>query len=164
MKFFLLLLLLPVSALAKPFDLRCFTDPLTTSFSLKEKGDQMEVQVMHSYGSEYAPGLTGTFTPHDIPLLTERAELVRKLKPIMTFHWPLKKCSFPEGRVECFGSEDEQEGEGGVKFQPWALYTSKISEDGLAGKLEYTRITLSLYTGRKETVLKMDFSNCLSDR
>ncbi|MGZ3693681.1 MAG: hypothetical protein ACXWQO_05745 [Bdellovibrionota bacterium] len=162
MKTILCAFLLCLSAVAHAGDyhLVCYTDPLTSSFDISQKADSDELlgTVIFHYGTEYAPAISGIYTPHDLPLLTERAALVKEMKPTTTFHWPKKKCLIGEqGRMECFGSEDVQDGEDGVKFTPFAIYTTRISEDGIAGKFDYLRVTLSIYAGQKNAIVEMNY-------
>ena len=149
MLFLSLLALLFHSAQAEAppgLQLFCFTEPMSTSFLIETKGVEVQATVIHHYGSEYAPAISGIFTPSDLPTLERRAKFIRQMKPQMTFHWPLKACkNFGEGRFECWGTKDVQEGENGVKFEPFALYSTKVTEEGVAGKLEYLQLTLSVY-------------------
>jgi hypothetical protein len=154
----LILLLLPTPLYAAPYALRCSTDPATNSVAIEEVGDEIRATVLLEYGAEYAPALAGDHTPHDLPLLAERARLASKLKPVMTFYWPRQKCEFPaDGRIECFGTGDAQDGQDGAKFTPFAVYTTNVTEQGLAGKQESTRVTLALYSEGKSVDLKLEY-------
>jgi hypothetical protein len=149
-KFLVLLMLvsLPAQAAPKaaeePIELTCVTEWPTTSFVVWSEGDEVLARVIHHNGSSYAPAIVGTFTPNDLPLLAERAALVKKMKNEMTFHWPRKKCKkLGELVLQCFGTDDVQEGEGGAKFAPFALYSTTRVEDGIAGRQESASVTLT---------------------
>lgn len=128
-----------------PILLTCVTEFPTTSFAISTEGDFVVARVIHHNGSGYAPAISGTFTPNDLKLLSERAELVRKMKPDMTFRWPKAKCKKLGSPLvfQCFGTDDVQEGEGGAKFEPFALYSTAKTEDGIAGHYDWISIALT---------------------
>jgi hypothetical protein len=133
-------------------------------FVISTVGDRVTARVVHLYGTEYAPAISGVYTPHDLPILSEQAQLIRQMKSDMTFYWPLKNCKWiGEKHFECWNTDDVEVGENGVKFAPFALYTTKISEDGPAGHLEEIQVTLTVSSGDKEARLEMryDSQGCL---
>lgn len=151
---------LAFSAQAAPFtiDLVCATEPLSTTFGIRVEKDEVIASVIHHNGSGYAPAFSGIFTPNDIPLLAERAALVRKMLPITTFRWPLKNCSRNGDLLKCFGTDDVEEGEGGAKLRPFALYTTKTTEEGIAGRLEYLSVTVSFdVDGKSGSYVEMKY-------
>lgn len=168
MKYLLFALLLSVPAVAaeKPIALYCFTEPMSTSFMIDTVGKEVQARVMFSYGAAYAPAISGIFTPSDLPTLEKWAGYIKKMKPEMTFHWPRAKCKAEKSRFECWGSDDVQEGEGGVPFQPFALYSTNIIEDGVAGRQEFIQVTMSVFTGNDNGTVEMKFpkEGCFSGR
>lgn len=139
-------LLAPVSSIAadEPIELTCMTEWPTTSFVVSTEGEEVLARVVHHNGSGYAPAIVGTFTPNDLPILAERAALVRKMKNDMTFRWPRKNCKkLGEMIIQCFNSGDVQEGEGGAKIAPFALYSNARVEDGIAGRQETNSVAMS---------------------
>lgn len=125
--------------------LTCVTEWPTTSFVVSTEGEEVVARVIHHNGSGYAPAFSGTFTPNDLKLLSERAELVRKMKSDMTFRWPKSKCKKLGTPLvfQCFGTDDVQEGEGGAKIAPFALYSTAKSEDGIAGHFDWISVALT---------------------
>jgi hypothetical protein len=144
---------------AAPIRLTCVTDPPSTSFGIETNGDTVEGTVVFHYGPLYAPAINGVFTPHDLGILADRSELVKKLKDITTFHWPAKNCKAHDPyRFECFGTDDVQEGRAGEKVRPFALYTTRSEEDGIAGKHTYLKVTLSFdVDGKGDPSVAMDY-------
>jgi hypothetical protein len=144
---------------AAPIRLTCVTDPPSTSFGVDTEGDTVAAALVFHYGPLYAPAINGVFTPHDLGILAERAELVKKLKDITVFHWPLQRCkSHDPYRFECFGTDDAQDGRGGEKIRPFALYTTRSEEDGIAGKHTYIKVTLSFdVDGKGDPSVAMDY-------
>lgn len=125
--------------------LTCVTEFPTTSFVVSTEGEEVVARVIHHNGSGYAPAFSGTFTPNDLKILAERGELVRKMKPDMTFRWPLSKCKKLGSPLvfQCFGTEDVQEGEDGAKIAPFALYSTAKTEDGIAGHYDWISVAMT---------------------
>lgn len=142
-----------------PISLSCLTEVPTTTFVMSTVGKDLEVLVMHSNGSSYAPSINGVFTPADLPLLTERSLLVEKMKDVMLFRWPMKNCTrHSEQRFECFGTDDVQLGKGGEKIQPFAIYTAVSTEEGIGGKWDYLTVNLSFKVdGKGDPSLSMKY-------
>lgn len=157
---------LPLSAEAKPFDLGCITEHPTTSFLIQEVDDQMVAKVYLHHGPEFAPVFQGIATFRDFPILQDQAKGVLKLKNAMTFRWPMKKCKVTDAiRFQCFGTDDEQDGVDGAKVKPFALYSTRIWEDSIAGKLESVSIRLTFTVDKKESsAIDMNYpaNNCSS--
>ena len=153
------LLFSPLTVSAAPIRLACVTEWPTTSFVVREEGDTLSAQLIFHNGTEYAPVINGIYTPHDLPTLAEKAALAQKLSNQTTFHWPAKKCHGHDlHRFECFGTEDEQKGVGGEAIRPFALYTTKLSEDGIAGKYEYVSMALTFnVVGQGESAVEMRY-------
>ena len=125
--------------------LTCVTEWPTTSFVVSTEGEEVVARVIHHNGSGYAPAFSGTFTPNDLKILSERGELVRKMKSDTTFRWPKSKCKKLGTPLvfQCFGTDDVQEGEGGAKIAPFALYSTAKSEDGIAGHFDWISVALT---------------------
>lgn len=136
-------LLFATQTQAADYELTCVTDPPTTTFGIWREGEETIVRVIHHYGSRFAPAFTGIYTPNDIPYLAEQAKLVLKMPSITTFHWPLKSCSLNGEVYKCFGTDDVQEGEGGAKLKPFGVHTAVSKEETIAGKNEYTIVSLN---------------------
>lgn len=125
--------------------LTCVTEWPTTSFVVSTEGEEVVARVIHHNGSGYAPAFSGTFTPNDLKLLAERGELVKKMKNDMTFRWPKSKCKKLGTPLvfQCFGTDDVQEGEGGAKIAPFALYSTSKTEDGIAGHFDWISVAMT---------------------
>jgi hypothetical protein len=125
------------------YELTCMTEPPTTTFGIWREGEEMIVRAIHHFGARFAPSFNGIYTPNDIPYLAEQAKLVLKMPAITTFHWPLKNCSLKGEVLKCFGTDDVQEGEGGAKLKPFGVHTAVSTEETIAGKHEYTTVSLN---------------------
>lgn len=162
MKIFLLSLWLAIAAPAAPLpiDLVCVTEWPTTSFVIQEEGEKLRVELLFHSGSEYAPAITGIYTPRDLPIITERANYALVFPNYSVFRWPLAKCDKHDDplRFECFGTDDVQNGNGGERIKPFALYTTKVSEDGIAGKLDYLKVAFTYQVnGKGDPSLEMTY-------
>lgn len=146
MKFFssFFAFLLPLLAVAEePIHLTCVTEFPTTSFLIEQKGEEVVARVIHHNGMKYQPLWSSTITPNDLSMLEERASVMNKLSTDMSFRWPRKNCvKHGEFRFECFGTSDVQT-INGLKVEPYALYTSLVSHDNLAGKYEELKVYMS---------------------
>lgn len=140
-------------------EMSCVSQFPTTSYLVESRGEELVVRVIHHNGTKYAPAISGIYTPNDLPILAKRAALVEKMADDMTFRWPLKNCKKHEGmRVECFGTDDVQEGKGKAKIAPFAFYTTKTSEEGIAGKWEYLNVTMSFdVNGERDASIDMRY-------
>jgi hypothetical protein len=133
-----------------PINLTCITEVPSTSFVIWTEGKDLFGRVIYHFGSRFAPAINGIYTPNDLGVLAERASLVEKMQDVTTFRWPLSKCRrHDEFRFECFGTDDVQEGKNGEKLTPFALYTTRSSEDGIGGKWEYLSVTLTFQVDGK---------------
>ena len=126
----------------------------------------MEAKLYLHHGPEFAPVFQGIATYRDFPILQEQAKGILKLKNAMTFRWPMKKCKIIDSiRFQCFGTEEEQEGIDGAKVKPFALYSTRIWEDSIAGKLESVALRLTFTVDKKESSaidMKYPAQNCSS--
>ncbi len=147
--------------------LTCVTESPTTSFVIQSQGKELVARVLHHNGARYAPAISGIYTPNDLPTLSRRAKAVEKMKDDMTFRWPLSKCKkHDEFRFECLGTEDVQEGVGGAKIAPFALYTTRVKEEGLAGTYEYLMVTMSFDVDeQRDPSIEMKYpkENCIPE-
>ncbi len=143
----------------EPIVLTCVTDFPTTSFVVWTEGEFVKARVIHHNGTGYAPAIVGVFTPNDLPVLAERASMVRKMKDDMTFRWPLKNCKkLDEMVIQCFHSGEVQDGEGGAKIAPFALYSSAKEERGIAGHLKSHSVRLSFdVDGKNGASVEMEY-------
>ncbi len=141
---FLALTVFGSEALARPFELGCITEQPTTTFLIKEDGQEIVAKVFLHNGVQFAPVFQGLATYRDFPILQEQAKGVLKMQNAMTFRWPIKNCKIQDAvRFQCFGSSDEQPGLDGAKIKPFALYSGKVTEESIAGKLEWITIRFS---------------------
>ncbi|MCO5143192.1 MAG: hypothetical protein M9962_08900 [Oligoflexia bacterium] len=144
---------------AKAFQLTCYTEYLTTTFVIWTENEDLYARVIHHNGAEYAPAIVGIYTPKDIPILERRANLVKQMQNETTFRWKKEKCKFREGnRFECFGTDDIQYGRGGEKIEPFALYSTEVAENGIAGKLNYLWLRLTFdVDGESGPAVEMEY-------
>jgi hypothetical protein len=150
---------LAIAAESPTIRLTCVTEYPSTSFVIESKGKELVARVLHHHGAKYAPAISGIFTPSDLPILARRAALVEKMSADMSFRWPLSSCKkHDDFRFECFGTEDMQLGEGGAKIAPFALYSTKIREDGIAGAYESLQLTMTFdVDGERDPSIEMKY-------
>ena len=137
----------------------------STTFIIETKGDEVEARMINHNGVQYAPALVGVYTPSDLKTLVDRAVLTSKLVPDMKFHWKINKCKkHSDTRFECFGS-DEIQTLNGAKIQTFGLYTTDSVEDGIAGILKRTQVSLALFINDKSLEIEMPYFShlCATD-
>ena len=141
-------------------NVECITKQFpTTSFLIRTEGKQVRAQVLHHNGTGYAPAISGTFTPNDLPLLTERAKIVEKLGKNMFFTWQLEKCKiYDEMMFKCFGSDEIQE-VNGMKVKTFGLYTSRSTMFAMGQTFNSMRVVLSLTVDGKSIDLDMPYDD-----
>ena len=79
MKITIMLMLILSSAAAQAVDVygRCMTEMAeSTTFEMKTHVDQVQFQVTNHNGGQYAPFWSSIVVPHDLSLLTEKAEMI----------------------------------------------------------------------------------------
>lgn len=156
------------TALAEEFELACVTETPTTTFVIRTEGELLKARLILHHGPEFAPAINGVFTPRDLPILSDRANLARKLLSDTTFTWPRKNCRFRDDvRFECFGTDESSAGVGGVKIRPFALYTSRIKEETIAGTHNYVSLRMSFDVdgkGDPSVEMKYDSVGCFDPR
>lgn len=139
-----LLLAVPAFAADERFDLACVTETPSTSFVIAEDGDEVTARVVFHYGAEFAPAIEGIYTPHDLEVIAKRAKLATKLGDDVTYRWPKKNCRrHDDVRLECFGASGAEAGKNGEKILPFALYSGRLTEEGIGGKWDYVTMRMS---------------------
>ncbi len=144
MKFTLAVLaLLFVSTSTHAMSVACVTEWPTTSVYGQQVGDELVVKVFHHNGEGYLPLYTGIITPNDLPKMQRKAELFTKLGRLYEFRYDLKNCKrVNEDLMSCIhGKETEING---IKFQPFSMYTKRISHEYDLGSYEQIEVSFLL--------------------
>lgn len=166
----LALVLTSISAAAatssEEIKLTCVTDYPSTSFVIRQEGGRLLGRVIHHNGLAYMPIHSGIITPSDLKIMSERAATLTQLEPDMEFSWPLEKCvRHDDHRFECFGTDDRRE-INGKQVVPFALFTSRINHDNIAGQYEDIMVTLTFSIDGKSYATDMNYPvrNCWRDQ
>ncbi len=140
---FAALLLLFVSASTQAMSLACVTEWPTTSVYASTVGDELVVKVFHHNGEGYLPLYTGIITPNDLPKMQLKADLLMKLGRLYEFRYDLKNCTrVNEDIMSCIhGKETELNG---IKYQPFSMYTKRISHEYDRGSYEQIEVAFLL--------------------
>lgn len=159
---FLFALTLAISAHAadpKDIQLTCVTQPATTAFFAGAIGEDLVVRMVNFHGMDFTPALSGNFTPHDLPTLSQYAEAARLLNSDMHFKFNLKKCVKGEGLLfECL-SANEVQTVNGAKVETIAFYTMQSTVQMVSGTYLRLMAHLTLYVNGKILAIEMPFSD-----
>ena len=143
---------------APKIHMACLTQPYSTSIVAETKDKELHLRVVHHNGVGYAPALSGNYTPNDIPILTERAALARKLAMDMTFIWPIEKCKkIDDIRYECSDSKQVLD-VNGVKIKPWSIEISRFTEEFSFGTFVSNKASILLNIDGKDLFLEMRYA------
>ncbi len=158
--FFALLASLASTAFAAEpphIELTCFTEYSSTSFYVGTNNDKVVARMINYYGMKFAPALVGVFTPNDVKLLAERAELVQKLNKDMLFYFDRKSCKKGPGLTfQCMGVLEPQF-VNGAKVD--TLYISVLKKSTETVDFSYVNhiVRLSLQIDGKEVTIEMPY-------
>lgn len=144
-------------------ELTCATHPLTTSFVLRKSEKFLDVSVVHHNGTRYAPFWYALVVPNDLEILRKKASLIEKTDELVKMRWPIEKCRFHEGfRFECFGGATA-EPSNGVRIEPFAIYSSRVREDSIAGVWNSTFLNVSFTTEGESQMITMQYRDETGD-
>jgi hypothetical protein len=156
-----LLIAVPASAWEK--ELLCITEFPTTSFELVKTEKELQVRVIHHNGTRFAPFWNGLIVPNDLPLLQSKASLIEKMDTRWKMSWPLEKCEFHEDlRFECMGGATA-EASNGMKIEPFAIYTTRLTEDSIAGVYRSTIMTVTFDVNGVSQTVSMQYRDETND-
>lgn len=144
----------------------CRTEARTTTIRVETSGETVTATVGHHNGVEYAPFLTGQFTPHDLPFLKQKAEDALKLYPLMTFKFKLSSCKQKDPFVfTCLQSDEEQE-LNGIKVKTYSISASRSVEQTAQGN--YATLIVRLHLGINDNQARLESNygeeDCLLSR
>ena len=144
----------------KDFRLDCITQQYpTTTFLIRVDGEFLRAQVLHHNGMQYAPIINGNYTARDLPILTEKANAIQKVKENMYFSWNLKKCKyFGNSLFQCLGSEGSQDS-GGAKVSAYGITTSQVTAQTMGMTFNSFKVNLSMTIDGKDVDVSMPYYN-----
>lgn len=130
-------------ARAENYHVICSTQLPTTTFVVQSDAEYVSLRIYHHNGPKYAPFHSGLLVPQDLKNFSEDAQIVEKMGSLVEAKWKQSQCQRKsEKLINCFGKVNSETPDGMV-FQPFALYSSYIQENGIAGKLEYLELNMS---------------------
>ncbi len=146
MRILLLALALTAHARSKePVSLLCMTAMPTTTFELREAGDDYLLKVRQSNGVSYMPIHEGVVTPSDFPYLKNKANMLTKLGDYTEFHFAKKDCHIDgKGLISCGNGETKTFD--GIQMQALNFYTSKVHESTMGLELDSWKAVLSIWS------------------
>lgn len=139
----------------KPVELICATEQLSTTFYIKNEGENLRVEVIHHNGVKYMPIWDGLITPEDMKIVADAAEVLPKLGPDIVFSWKTKACKATNDLMfDCIGEAEEFE-VNGLKVQPWGLSVYEINHKTRYGTYFQRNVVLNMKIAEKDYRISM---------
>lgn len=137
-------LLIQTSAFAADINALCYTAMGgTTTFIIKTENNSVNFEVINHNGGRYAPFWSSLVVPNDLSTLAKKAEIIQKLDRGFSAAWKPEQCKWAgENKFSCMGST-EKVNVNGLEIEPWAIYSSVITDSSFAGEYKYTEMTVS---------------------
>jgi len=137
--------------------LLCTTDYPTTSFIVRTDKDEVTVRMINHNGMKYTPAIAGVFTPNDLKILTERADLVQRLNADMEFRFVRSSCEKGPGYAFwCLGVKEPQI-VNGAKVESRYVSVVKTTTEGAGYKVVTYAFRLSLSIDGKDVPIEMPY-------
>lgn len=115
----------------------------TTSFFLREEGEDMVLRVLHHNGVGYMPIHEGVVVPNDLGFLAAKAKLLTRIGSDTEFRFPKKKCkTYGSGLISCGGGE--RRNIDGMDVEALHLVTSVNTRQVFDMKFSYASVNLAL--------------------
>ena len=141
--------LITISALAKEepataINMKCASNPGTTTFEVRTEGDQVIVRTTHVNGVDYMPIHEGVIVPHDFAYLTAKMNVLKLTGAQNEFKFPLSKCKiFGHGIMSC--AQGERKTFGDTEIEAMNFYTAKTAEKVFDFAFTGWKATISLH-------------------
>lgn len=143
---------------AEKYHAICSTQFPTTTFVVQSDDQFVNLRIYHHNGPMYAPFRSGLLVPQDLKAFSEEAKVVEKMGSLVEAQWKQSQCTRKSEKLfNCFGKIEAKTPDG-MEYQPFALYSSHIQENGIAGKLEYIELTMSYDIQGKSYHIPMKYS------
>ncbi|MEQ1724089.1 MAG: hypothetical protein ABL930_13015 [Pseudobdellovibrio sp.] len=121
----------------------------TTTFIMKTENSVVNFEVFNHNGGGYAPFWSSIVVPNDLPILSKKAEIIKKLDQGFKATWNSDKCKWTGDRkFSCIGSTDTVN-VNGLDIEPWAVYSSLVTDSSFAGDYEYIDMTVSFEVNKE---------------
>lgn len=144
---YLLLLSIFFGQLGHAFEAKqvCVTEPMTSSFVVyPENADFLTVRIIHHNGAGYGPIHMGIITANDLPLLNQRAQILKSLGSELDLQMSAKNCEFfDDFNFSCFGY-GKTSMINGKNVRLWSVYSYQIFEKSFAGKYDYVAMNANI--------------------
>lgn len=115
----------------------------TTTFMMKTEDSIVNFEVFNHNGGGYAPFWSSLVVPNDLPILTKKSEIIKQLDKGFKTTWKPDQCKWSGDRkFSCIGSTNPIN-VNGLQIEPWAAYSSVVTDSSFAGDYEYIDMTVS---------------------
>lgn len=140
--------------------LSCVTSVPTTSFLVRPEDSRISVEWVNHNGVEYMPIHEGVVTAYDLPILAERARVLKEVGDSLKFYFPMSGCEiFGDQKVlQCHDYNSEVQQINGHKVQGVSFYSSVLQEASIVGHFSYVTTTLMVIIDGKTYFLPMKYS------
>lgn len=138
------------------FKFACVTGIPSTTFSVAQNKEFLNVAVIHHHGLELMPIFNGVLTRRDIPELQRQSDSMAKLGQKMQVNFPMNKCSFyGEGVFTCYhGDKIKIDGD---EYDIFAIHSTLSAVKGQGYEFQHRTLTLSVYVNNKRQQISMDY-------
>lgn len=146
-----------VAAEGPNIELSCVTEFPTTTFIIGTAQDEVIARMINHNGMKYTPAISGVFTPNDLKILTERAELAQKLNSDMYFRFNRSMCEKGPGySFYCIGVKEPQT-VNGAKVETLYISVSKTTTESVGFTSVSHIVRLSLRIDGKDVPIEMHY-------
>ena len=115
----------------------------TTTFVIKSENSVVNFEIFNHNGGGYAPFWSSLVVPNDLGVLSKKAEIIKKLDKGFAAAWKIDQCKWVgEKKFACVGSTDKVN-VNGLEIEPWAVYSTLVTDSSFAGDYEYVDMTVS---------------------
>lgn len=144
-------------ASAHEMNLACVTEFPTTSFVFSEDAGYVDVRVISHNGVNFTPIWKGLITPHDIPIIAQQAETMKKLGSDFTLRFSLKNCeTYEKNNFFCIGKGPAKD-INGLQVEPSTVSVTDIEKRVFGMVFKSKNATLNLKVNGVEHTATMDF-------
>ena len=121
----------------------------TTTFVMKTEDSKVNFEVFNQNGGGYAPFWSSIVVPNDLTILSKKAEIIKQLDKGFTATWTPDQCKWTaERKFACIGSTDPIN-VNGLEIEPWAVYSTVVTDSSFAGDYEYIDMTVSFEVNKE---------------
>lgn len=105
----------------------------------------VKVSVVHHNGLSYAPFWETLVVPADLQMLADKSKTILSLADVLNTSWAAKECQWTgDKKVACMGHGEKVKINSKV-IEPWAFYSSVITDSSFAGDYTYIHMTMIFY-------------------